>query len=79
MKKIILILTAAIAILTALALLIIVPEWAMKIYGPANPSLSTADKFQYAALMLWHDGLLTHPRDPNGKEITFRIESGEAV
>jgi len=79
MKKIIFILAAAIAILASLALLIIIPEWAMKIYGPANPSLSTADKLQYAALMLWYDGLLTRPRDPSGVEITFSIESGETA
>lgn len=79
MKKIILILIAGITLLAVLASLIIVPELAGRIYGPASPSLSTADKFQYAAILLWHDGLLTQPKDPFGNEVDFRIESGETV
>jgi UPF0755 protein len=79
MKKIILLLITGIALLAVLASLIIVPELAGRIYGPASPALSTADKFQYAAILLWHDGLLTQPRDPYGNEVDFRIESGETV
>jgi UPF0755 protein len=79
MKKIILILVAGIVLLTVLALIILIPELAGRIYGPANPLLGTADKFQYAAILIWHDGLLTQPVDPNGTEVDFRIESGETV
>ena len=79
MKKIILFLLAGITLLAVIAALILMPELAGRIYGPANPSLSTADKFQYAVVLLWHDGLLTQPRDPFGGEVAFRIESGETV
>ncbi len=79
MKKFMLILITGIAVLAVLALIILVPEMAGRIYGPASSSLGTADKFQYAAILLWHDGLLTRPKNPSGSEVTFQIESGESV
>jgi UPF0755 protein len=79
MKKILLIFIACLASLAVLAFLILVPELARRIYGPASPSLGTADKFQYAAILLWHDGRLTQSLDPYGNEVDFRIESGETV
>lgn len=68
-----------VCVIALLALLFIIPERAVKIYGPANPSMGTADKFQYAAIMLWHDGLLTRPLNPQGGEVAFTISSGESV
>jgi UPF0755 protein len=62
-----------------IGLLIYIPEQAERVFGPANPNLGTADKFQYAALMLWHDGLLTKPVDSQGQDQSFKIESGESV
>jgi UPF0755 protein len=66
-------------VLAIVAILIFIPERASRVYGPANPSLGTAGKLKYAALMLWHDGLLTRPLNPSGSEQTFTIESGESV
>jgi UPF0755 protein len=79
MKKVIALILAAAVIAAFLAFLVITPEMAEWTYGPASSSLSTADKFQYAVLMIWHDGLLTRPKDPQSSEVTFRIESGESV
>jgi UPF0755 protein len=66
-------------IVLVVGLLIFIPEQAERTYGPANRNLSTADKLQYSALMLWHDGLITKPVNPMGSEQSFKIESGETV
>ena len=79
MKKLILVIVAGLGVLFLLALLVIIPGRAVQIYGPTNPRLGTIDKFHYAALMLWHDGLLTRPHDPKGIELKFSINSGETV
>lgn len=78
MKKIAIFLVIGLAV-GIIGLLIYIPEQAGRIYGPANSRLGTADKFQYAALMLWHDGLLTTPVNPQGVEQSFKIESGQSV
>jgi UPF0755 protein len=41
--------------------------------------LTLPQRVQYSALLLWYDGLLTHPLDPNGQEQSFTIEMGEPV
>ena len=78
MKKVAIFLVIGLAV-GVIGLLIYIPEQSERIYGPASPNLGTADKFQYAALMLWHDGLLTKPADPLGQERPFTIESGESA
>jgi UPF0755 protein len=78
MKYIVIFLLAAF-VLALVGLLIFIPGRANHIYGPANPALGTAGKLHYATLMLWHDGLLTRPKDPSGAEQIFTIESGETV
>jgi UPF0755 protein len=78
MKKVAIFLLIGLAV-GIIGLLIYIPEKAERIFGPANPNLGTADKFQFAALMLWYDGLLTKPVDPQGSEQSFKIESGESV
>ncbi len=78
MKRLLLVL-AIICAIAMLALLFIIPERAVRIYGPADPSMGTADKLQYAVIMLWHDGLLTRPLNPQGGEVAFTISSGESV
>jgi len=46
MKRL-LIVFAAVCVIAILALLFIIPERAVTIYGPANPAMGTADKFQF--------------------------------
>jgi len=77
--KIIVIFLLAGFVLAIVGLLIFIPDRANRIYGPANPSFGTAGKLHYAALMLWHDGLLTRPKEPSGSDQTFTIEPGETV
>jgi UPF0755 protein len=78
MKKIVVVILLGF-IIAIVGLLIFIPDRANHLYGPANPSLGTAGKLHYAALMLWHDGLLTQPLDPSASEQTFTIGSGESV
>ena len=62
-----------------LGIVIYVPVRAARLYGPATSALSLPQRVQYAALLLWYDGLLTQPLDVNGAEQTFTIEIGESV
>ena len=62
-----------------LSLLFYIPIRATRFYGPAASWLSLPQRVQYSALLLWYDGLLTQPLDPNGTEQTFTIEIGESV
>jgi peptidoglycan lytic transglycosylase G len=78
MKKIIIIFLALI-VLVVIGFLIFITEQANKVYGPATSSLGTAGKLKYSTLLLWHDGLLTQPRDPTSSEQSFKIGSGESV
>ena len=76
-------LIAVFVILTMCAALgfifIYIPSRATRLYGPPAPSLSFPQRVQYAALLLWYDGLLTQPLDLSGTEQAFTIEMGETV
>src|SRR4026209_353363 len=58
---------------------IYIPSRDSRIYGRPAPWLTLPRRVQYSALLLWYDGLLTHPLDPNGTEQSFTIEMGEPV
>jgi UPF0755 protein len=58
---------------------IYIPSKATRVYGPPTPSLSFPQRVQYAALLLWYDGLLTQPLDLSGAEQAFTVEVGESV
>lgn len=60
-------------------LLLYVPVRAARVYGPPAQTLSLPQRLQYSALLLWYDGLLTQPLDPNGAEQDFTVEVGESV
>jgi UPF0755 protein len=60
-------------------LFIYIPSRATRVYGAPAPSLSFPQRVQYAALLLWYDGLLTQPLDLSGTEQAFTIEMGETV
>ncbi len=59
--------------------LIFVPIRAANLYGRPSASLGLWQIEQYSARLLWHDGMLTRPFDPEGTERMFAIETGEAV
>ena len=58
---------------------IYIPSRATRVYGQPAPSLSFPQRVQYAALLLWYDGLLTQPLDLSGAEQAFTVEVGESV
>lgn len=58
---------------------LVIPSRAARIYGPPAPSLSFPQRVQYAALLLWYDGLLTQPLNLSGAEQSFTIEAGESA
>jgi UPF0755 protein len=50
----------------------------MRTYGPPSENLNAFQRFQYSALLLWYDGLLTRPGEQSG-ERDFTIAPGEGV
>ena len=56
-----------------------IPALASRQYGPPAPTLGLWDRFNYSTRLLWYDGMLTSPLNPNGTEQTFAVESGESV
>jgi UPF0755 protein len=59
--------------------LIGLPALAERHYGPPAPSLQALQVLQYSARLLWYDGLLTQPLDPNAPEQDFMVHDGEPV
>lgn len=59
--------------------LLTIPSQAARIYGPPATWLTLPQRVQYAARLLWYDGLLTRPVSQNGGEQTFAIELGESA
>ncbi len=55
------------------------PAEAARIYGPPAPWLTTFQRVQYSAQLLWYDGLLTRPANAEAGERNFRIELGQSV
>lgn len=81
MRKLLPILIIA-AILLCICLFLVfftIPAQAERIYGPPAARLTVSQRVQYAARLLWYDGLLTRPLDVNGGEQNFTIEIGESV
>jgi UPF0755 protein len=69
------------AVLVGLILLLTigVPVMAAQAYGPAAPGLGAGQVVQYSARLLWDDGLLVKPLDPNGPEQQFEVQHGESI
>jgi len=62
-----------------LAAILFTPTLAAQSYGPPSPYLGPWQRFSYSASLLWNAGNLTVPRNPNGAEQSFVIETGESV
>lgn len=75
----ILIIVAILLCVCLFLVLFTIPSQAERIYGPPAPWLTITQRVQYAARLLWYDGLLTRPLDLNGGEQRFAIEIGESV
>ncbi len=58
---------------------ILVPYHAARTYGPPGENLRGLQRFQYAALMLWHGNALTHPLDSRAGEAPFKVNPGEGA
>jgi UPF0755 protein len=56
---------------------ITIPAQAERLYGPPAAWLSLSQRVQYAAKLLWYDGLLTRPRDASASPQPFVIQPGE--
>jgi UPF0755 protein len=56
-----------------------VPAIAVHTYGQPSRDLSAMQVLQYSARLIWDDGQLTRPRDPNGAELRFSVREGESL
>lgn len=79
MRKILPILLILFILACLFVALIAIPSEAARIYGPPAPWLTLTQRVQYSARLLWYDGLLTRPLNPEAGERNFRIEPGQSV
>lgn len=63
----------------AVSAYILVPYHVARAFGPPGENLRGIQRFQYAALMLWHSDALTHPRDSRAGEALFKVNPGEGA
>ena len=78
MRKTLSLIAILIILLVIIAPIVLVPALAAHHYGAPNPRLSTGQRYQYAAKILWHDATIQMPADPFGAEQDFRLENGES-
>jgi len=48
-------------------------------YGPPSERLSFLQVIQYSTKLVWDDGSLTKPLDPNASQQSFTVQQGESV
>jgi len=56
-----------------------IPLIAARTLGPISDNLSVFQRFQYSALLLWYDGLVTSPVDSTAREVSFTIAEGDGA
>ncbi len=56
-----------------------IPAAAEHAYGAPSPRLSSLQVIEYSLRLMWDDGLLTHPMQPDGPQQSFSVQSGESV
>jgi UPF0755 protein len=76
MRKTLSLLAILTLLLIIIAPIVLVPGLAAHHYGAPNPSLSTSQRYQYAAKILWYDATIQMPADPFGAEQGFTLENG---
>ena len=82
MRKIFPIILIIAIILTCICLyltFVIIPSQAEQVYGQPAPWLATSQRVEYSVRLLWYDGLLTSPLNPQGAEQLFVIQPDESV
>ncbi len=57
----------------------IFPSKAVQIYGSPSERLSFLQVIQYSVKLIWDDGMLIKPLDPNAPEQAFAVQQGESV
>jgi UPF0755 protein len=62
-----------------IVLFIAVPIYAIRTVGPISEKLNGVQRFQYSALMMWYDGLVTRPVDSTAGEVPFTIAEGDGA
>jgi len=66
-------------LLGGLLLVLVFPATVAQTYGPPSGRLSFLQVIQYSAKLVWDDGLLTKPLDPNAPIRSFTVQPGESA
>jgi UPF0755 protein len=66
-----------ILLILVVGLFTVVPVMAVRSVGPVSDRLSVFQRFQYSAMMLWYEDLVTRSVDIAAGERPFTIEAGE--
>jgi UPF0755 protein len=65
--------------LITVGIFLAVPLIAIRSVGPMSDRLVGLQRFQYSALILWYDGLITSPADSTAGEVAFTIMDGDGA
>jgi UPF0755 protein len=69
----------AFLLLCAFSVVFIFPSQIAHSYGPPSERLSLPQTIQYSARLMWDDGLLTKPLDPDAPQRSFTVRQGESI
>ena len=79
MRRFIPTIAIAFIVLCAVLAVLVFPSKAAQTFGAPSERLSFLQVIQYSAKLIWDDGLLTKPLDPNAPQQSFTVQQGESV
>ncbi len=79
MRRLFLYIAIAFILLCIVLVFFVFPSRVVQMYGPPSERLSFLQVIQYSAKLVWDDGSLTKPLDPNAARQSFTVQRGESV
>src|SRR5271157_6453654 len=79
MRRLFLYIAIAFIVFCILLMVFVFPSQVVQMYGPPSERLSFLQVIQYSAKLVWDDGMLTKPLDPNASQQSFTVQQGESV
>ena len=79
MRRFIPLIFIVLILICVVLIVFVIPSTAAQTYGPPSKRLSFFQVIQYSAKLVWDDGLLTTPLDPNAPQQSFTVQQGESV
>jgi len=79
MRRLFLYIAIAFILFCMILVVFVFPSQVAQTYGPPSERLSFLQVIQYSTKLVWDDGLLTRPLDPNASPQSFTVQQGESA